>query len=106
MAYEKQTTGTHKTMQNARITSNARGTPAIGKLSNTVEDLQPPADATALTLANYSMADDNEWRMMNCKGKLDTEMEEATNQREQQRGRTPKRKETSNTATMPMTTLE
>eukprot|EP00957_Ditylum_brightwellii_P047677 3622327-Ditylum_brightwellii.AAC.1 len=43
---------------------------------------------------------------MNRKGKLDKEMEEATNQGEQQRGGTPKRKETSNTATMPMTMLE
>eukprot|EP00957_Ditylum_brightwellii_P198240 15105430-Ditylum_brightwellii.AAC.1 len=67
MADEQQTTGTHKTTQNARITSNARGTPAIEKLSKTVEDLvveqqgfpegvvelleekslqKPPADAT------------------------------------------------------------
>eukprot|EP00957_Ditylum_brightwellii_P028296 2137567-Ditylum_brightwellii.AAC.1 len=92
--------------QNARITSNARGTPATEKLPKTVEDLaaqqqgfsegtvellekkslqKPPADNTALTLANYSMADDNEWRTMTHKGKLDTEMEEATNQGEQQR---------------------
>eukprot|EP00957_Ditylum_brightwellii_P104576 7968702-Ditylum_brightwellii.AAC.1 len=81
MADEQRTTGTHKTMQNSRITSNARGTLAKEKLPKTVEDLavqqqgfpkgtvelleekplqKPPADATVLTLANFGMADDNE----------------------------------------------
>eukprot|EP00957_Ditylum_brightwellii_P108222 8256912-Ditylum_brightwellii.AAC.1 len=67
MANKQRTTSTHKTMQNTRITSNARGTLAIEKLSKTVEDLavqqqsfpkgvvefleekslqKPPADAT------------------------------------------------------------
>eukprot|EP00957_Ditylum_brightwellii_P069116 5246987-Ditylum_brightwellii.AAC.1 len=127
MADEQQTTGTHKTTQNARITSNARGTLAKEKLPKTVENLavqqqgfpegavelseekslqKPPADATALTMANFSMADDNKWMTMTRKGKLDTEIEEAINQGEKQRGGTPKRKETSNTATMSTTTLE
>eukprot|EP00957_Ditylum_brightwellii_P072763 5530359-Ditylum_brightwellii.AAC.1 len=39
MADEQRATGTHKTTQHARITSNARGTPAIEKLSQTVGDL-------------------------------------------------------------------
>eukprot|EP00957_Ditylum_brightwellii_P046558 3532809-Ditylum_brightwellii.AAC.1 len=39
MADEQQTPGTHKMTQNARITSNARGTLAKEKLSKTVEDL-------------------------------------------------------------------
>eukprot|EP00957_Ditylum_brightwellii_P108797 8299349-Ditylum_brightwellii.AAC.1 len=39
MADKQQTTGTHKTMQNARITSNVRGMSTIEKLSKTVEDL-------------------------------------------------------------------
>eukprot|EP00957_Ditylum_brightwellii_P080512 6123864-Ditylum_brightwellii.AAC.1 len=52
------------------------------------------------------MADDNEYMTMTRKGKLDTEMEEAINQGEQQIGGTPKRKETSNTATMSTTTLK
>eukprot|EP00957_Ditylum_brightwellii_P158587 12071406-Ditylum_brightwellii.AAC.1 len=81
MADKQQTPGTHKTTQNTRITNNARGTLAKEKLSKTVEDLgvqqqgfpkgavelleekslqKPPADATALTLANFGMADDNE----------------------------------------------
>eukprot|EP00957_Ditylum_brightwellii_P026617 2012631-Ditylum_brightwellii.AAC.1 len=67
MADKQRTTGTHKTTQNVRIMSNARGMLAIEKLSNTVEDLavqqqgfpkgavelleekslqKPPADAT------------------------------------------------------------
>eukprot|EP00957_Ditylum_brightwellii_P120951 9224880-Ditylum_brightwellii.AAC.1 len=115
MADEQQTTGTHKTTQNARIMNNARGTLAKEKLSKTVEDLavqhqgfpkgavelseekslqKPPADATALSLANFGMADDNEWMTMTCKGKSDMEMEKVIHQGEQQRGGTPKRKET------------
>eukprot|EP00957_Ditylum_brightwellii_P087305 6645032-Ditylum_brightwellii.AAC.1 len=38
------------------------------------------------------MADENKWMTMTRKGKLDTEMKEAINQGEQQRGGTPKRK--------------
>eukprot|EP00957_Ditylum_brightwellii_P157817 12012177-Ditylum_brightwellii.AAC.1 len=37
---------------------------------------KPPADATKLTLANFGMADDNEWMTMTCKDKSDMEMEE------------------------------
>eukprot|EP00957_Ditylum_brightwellii_P057400 4352272-Ditylum_brightwellii.AAC.1 len=127
MADEQRTPGTHKTTQNARITNNARVTLAKGKLSKTVEDLtvqqqgfpegtvelleekslqKPSADATALTLANFGLADDNEWTTVPCKGKSDMEMEEASHQGEQQRDGTPERKETSNAATRSTTTLE
>eukprot|EP00957_Ditylum_brightwellii_P093499 7120328-Ditylum_brightwellii.AAC.1 len=120
MADKQQTPSTHKTTQNVRITNNARVTLVKGKLSKTVEDLavqqqgfpegavelleekslqKPPADATSLTLANFGMTDDNKWTMVTCKGKSDMEMEEASRQGEQQRDRTPKRKETSNAAT-------
>eukprot|EP00957_Ditylum_brightwellii_P085917 6536358-Ditylum_brightwellii.AAC.1 len=82
MADEQQTSGTHKTTQNVRIMSNARTTLDNEKLSKTVEDLaghqqgspegavklleekslqKPPADDTALTLANIDMADENKW---------------------------------------------
>eukprot|EP00957_Ditylum_brightwellii_P098530 7505805-Ditylum_brightwellii.AAC.1 len=95
--------------------NNARGMQAKEKLSKTVEDLavqqqgfpkgtvelleekssqKPPVDATALTLAKFGLTDDNEWMMMTHKGKLDMEMEEVIPQGEQQRGGTPKRKET------------
>eukprot|EP00957_Ditylum_brightwellii_P055633 4215570-Ditylum_brightwellii.AAC.1 len=94
MADEQQTTGIHKTTQNARIMSNQGFPEGAVKLSEEKSLQKSPADATALTLANFGMAHDNEWRTMNCKGKLNTEMEEATDQREQQRGGTPKRKET------------
>eukprot|EP00957_Ditylum_brightwellii_P105065 8008012-Ditylum_brightwellii.AAC.1 len=80
MADKQRTPGTHKMTQNARITNNVRGMLAKEKLPKTVEDLavqqqdfskgavelseekflqKPPADATALTLANFGMADDN-----------------------------------------------
>eukprot|EP00957_Ditylum_brightwellii_P083918 6377941-Ditylum_brightwellii.AAC.1 len=103
--------------QNARITSNARTTLVNEKLPKTVEDLavqqqgfpegavelseekssqKPPTDATALTLANIGMADENEWMAVNHKGKSDMEMEEAIQPGEQQKEGNPKRKETSN----------
>eukprot|EP00957_Ditylum_brightwellii_P034225 2595233-Ditylum_brightwellii.AAC.1 len=90
MADEQQMSGTHKTTQNARISSNVRTTLAKEKLSKIVEDLavqqqgfpkgavelleekslqKSPADTTALTLANFGMADDNKWTMVTGKGK-------------------------------------
>eukprot|EP00957_Ditylum_brightwellii_P024527 1851793-Ditylum_brightwellii.AAC.1 len=66
------------------------------KLSEEKSLQKPPADATALTLANIGMADENKWTMVTCKGKSDIEMEEAVQPREQQKEGTPKRKEASN----------
>eukprot|EP00957_Ditylum_brightwellii_P084509 6426086-Ditylum_brightwellii.AAC.1 len=94
MADDQQTSGKHKSIQNARSISKASTPNVKKKLSKTMEDLaghqqglpkgavkllgekslqKPPADAKALTLANNDTTEENKWTTVNNKGKLDME---------------------------------
>eukprot|EP00957_Ditylum_brightwellii_P080573 6128883-Ditylum_brightwellii.AAC.1 len=92
MADEEQMSSKHKSIQIARSISKASTPNVRKKLSKTVEELaghqqgfpegvvefleekssqKPPVEAKALILANNDIVEENEWTMVNSKGKLD-----------------------------------
>eukprot|EP00957_Ditylum_brightwellii_P206298 15347730-Ditylum_brightwellii.AAC.1 len=117
MANDQQTSGKHKMIQNTRSISKA-STPSVKKkLSKTVEYLaglqqgfpkgtvelleekslqKPPANTTALTLADGGTTEEIEWTTVNNTGKLANEIDEAYKQSKEKPASSTKRKEQGN----------
>eukprot|EP00957_Ditylum_brightwellii_P116047 8853299-Ditylum_brightwellii.AAC.1 len=127
MANEQQASVTHKTIQNTRSIGKTR-TPSVNKkLSQTVEDLaghqqgfpkgvvelseekssqKPPADATALTLADGGSKDKTKWTTVNNMGKSAMEIDEAHQQSKKKTKSSPKRRDRGNINNINIPTLE